>query len=127
VNIFLRQLEDFDGILLMTTNLKQELDSALERRLLFRVDFALPNADMRESIWKNTVPTKAPIAAGIDWGTFAKEFEFSGGQIKNAVLAAMYAALSDASEIITEKHLRLACEQQKNGFQGRKKIGFSAA
>lgn len=127
VNIFLRQLENFDGILLMTTNLKEELDAALERRLLFRIDFAMPNADMRERIWRANVPAQAPVATDVDWSALAREHEFTGGQIKNAVLSAMYAALADGSEMITVQHLQQACEQQKSGFDRRKKIGFSAA
>jgi SpoVK/Ycf46/Vps4 family AAA+-type ATPase len=127
VNIFLRQLEVFDGILFMTTNLKEELDPALERRLLFRVDFTMPDASMRERIWRSNLPAKAPVDRDIDWVQLAREYEFTGGQIRNAILSAMYAALAEGAESISADHLRQACEQQKNGFERRKKIGFSAA
>jgi SpoVK/Ycf46/Vps4 family AAA+-type ATPase len=126
VNIFLRHLETFDGILIMTTNLKEELDTALERRILFRIDFREPNAQIREKIWRDTLPSKAPVSDGIDWHRFAEEYQFTGGQIKNCLISAMYLALSDGSSEIMEHHLRQACMQQTVGFDQRKQIGFSA-
>lgn len=126
VNIFLRHLETFDGILIMTTNLKEELDTALERRILFRIDFGEPNARIREKIWRDTLPSQAPVSGAINWRWFAQEFQFTGGQIKNCLISAMYLALSDGASEITERHLRQACRQQAIGFDQRKQIGFSA-
>lgn len=125
VNIFLRQLEAFDGILLMTTNLKQELDPALERRLLYRLDFGVPNAEMRERIWRASLPAKAPFAPDIDWKLLADEYDLTGGQIKNCLVSAMYSALSDGDAYITFHHIRQACATQLIGFERRKKIGFA--
>lgn len=127
VNIFLRHLETFDGILLMTTNLKEELDSALERRLLFRIDFSLPSSKIREEIWRVTLPSSAPFSPSINWRKLSAEYEFTGAQIKNCVISAMYSALSDRASEITESHLRRACAQQTIGLEKRKPIGFFAA
>jgi AAA+ superfamily predicted ATPase len=87
----------------------------------------MPDAAMRERIWRSNLPAKAPVDRDIDWVQLAREYEFTGGQIRNAILSAMYAALAEGAESISAEHLRQACEQQKNGFDRRKKIGFSAA
>jgi len=128
VNLFLTELERFDGIMVLTTNLKESLDAALERRLLFRVDFAKPDADMREKIWRATLPAKAPFAPDIDWSSIASTYDFSGGSIKNCVINAMYLALASDAKQITFAHVESACAQEQNGFNAKKKsIGFSAA
>jgi SpoVK/Ycf46/Vps4 family AAA+-type ATPase len=128
VNLFLTELEKFDGIMVLTTNLKESLDTALERRLLFRIDFAKPDAEIRERIWRATLPAKAPFAADIDWSRIARAYEFSGGSIKNCVVNSMYLALAANAKHITLAHVESACLQEQNGFNAKKKsIGFSAA
>jgi SpoVK/Ycf46/Vps4 family AAA+-type ATPase len=92
VNVLLQLIERYDGLVLLTTNLKTSLDNALERRLSFKINFPFPDATMRATIWRSMLPSSAPMADDIDFEALAQSFELSGGSIKNAVLRAAYRA-----------------------------------
>jgi SpoVK/Ycf46/Vps4 family AAA+-type ATPase len=112
----LREFERLDGIAILATNRGQLLDEALERRILFKLDFDIPTPELREQIWRIHLPDAAPIATDIDLALLAEEFEFSGGYIKNAVLVAVNRALSrDGDPEITHADLRYgAITQRRN-------------
>jgi SpoVK/Ycf46/Vps4 family AAA+-type ATPase len=78
-NILLEELENFEGILIATTNLANNLDSAFERRFLFKIQFQKPNTTIRAEIWKS----KLPFLEIEDCNLLADKFDFSGGQIDN--------------------------------------------
>ena len=78
-NILLEELENFEGILIATTNLVQNLDPAFERRFLFKIRFYKPNQDIRARIWKS----KLPFLDKQDCMALAEKYDFSGGQIDN--------------------------------------------
>jgi AAA+ superfamily predicted ATPase len=80
-NILLEELENFEGILMATTNLAENLDSAFERRFLFKVKFHKPNARSKAQIWKD----KLRQLSLNECETLAQGFDFSGGQIENIV------------------------------------------
>lgn len=107
VNLLLQEIERFEGIVLMTTNLFGGLDDALKRRIQYRVTFPTPTAAERERIWRTLLPTETPLANDVNLAWLAKRFEFSGGNIKNAIVRASYRAFSDGNHI-THEHLRVA-------------------
>ena len=78
-NIILQELESLEGILIATTNLTQNMDKAFERRFLYKIEFARPNLEARQSIWKTMIPEIAEESSL----ELAKRFDFSGGQIEN--------------------------------------------
>lgn len=80
-NILLEELENFEGILMATTNLANNLDAAFERRFLFKVPFQKPNTSTRTKIWKS----KLPQLHVKDCKILAEKFDFSGGQIDNII------------------------------------------
>lgn len=80
-NILLEELENFEGILIATTNLIDNLDSAFDRRFLFKVEFKKPDIKSRSKIWK----LKLPLLETKECELLAEEFDFSGGQIDNIV------------------------------------------
>lgn len=84
----LTRLEHFEGIAVLATNMPEMLDEALDRRLLAEVTFTRPGPAAREAIWRCHLPERMPLAADVDVGRLAEEFELTGGLIKNAVLAA---------------------------------------
>ena len=92
VNVLLQLIERYDGLVMLTTNLKTSLDPALERRLSFKVNFPFPDAEMRATIWESLIPDSAPLAPNVDFGLLGSCFELSGGSVKNAVLRAAYRA-----------------------------------
>jgi SpoVK/Ycf46/Vps4 family AAA+-type ATPase len=80
-NIFLQAIEDFEGILISTTNLVGNLDSAFDRRFLFKINFDTPSSDVRKQIWQSHIPSQelAPILKKL------ANFPLSGGEIANIV------------------------------------------
>lgn len=78
-NIILQEIEDLEGILIATTNLTSNLDSAFERRFLFKVEFHKPNTDVKAKIWSSMLKNISED----DAQTLASKFDFSGGQIEN--------------------------------------------
>ena len=78
-NIILQEIEDLEGILITTTNLTSNLDSAFERRFLFKVEFNKPATDVKAKIWSSMLKN----ISDDDAKTLASKFDFSGGQIEN--------------------------------------------
>ncbi|GGM03564.1 ATPase AAA [Streptomyces fumigatiscleroticus] len=87
----LQRLESFDGIALLTTNLRANIDEAFTRRLDLVVDFPFPDAGQRLALWRHGLK-HVPCADGIDPAPLAEEFELAGGAIRSAVVTAAYLA-----------------------------------
>ena len=98
VNVLLRELESFNGVVIFATNLAANFDPAFERRIRTHVLFERPGVEEREQIWRVQVhPDKTPLAEDVNFGSLATMFDASGGEIKNAVLkAAAIAAAAPA-------------------------------
>ena len=80
-NIILEEMEKLDGILIATTNLIDNLDSAFERRFLFKIRFNNPTVEAKQSIWKS----KLSWLSENESRTLAEQYNFSGGEIDNIV------------------------------------------
>jgi SpoVK/Ycf46/Vps4 family AAA+-type ATPase len=116
VNVLLRELEAFNGVVIFATNLAANFDPAFERRVRTHVLFEMPGVAEREQIWRVQVhPTKTPLADDVDFGALAEQFDASGGDIKNAVLKAAAAAAAepgpDAAKRIEQRHFVHAMEE----------------
>jgi SpoVK/Ycf46/Vps4 family AAA+-type ATPase len=96
VNVLLRELEAFNGVVIFATNLAANFDPAFERRIRTHVRFEMPGVEEREKIWKVQIhPNKTPLADDVDFRLLAERFPMSGGDIKNAVLKAANAAAAE--------------------------------
>jgi SpoVK/Ycf46/Vps4 family AAA+-type ATPase len=116
VNVLLRELEVFNGVVIFATNLASNFDPAFERRIRTHVFFEMPGVEERARIWKAQLhPSRTPIADDVDFHALAERFERSGGDIKNAVLkAAMSAAAetgADDRKAIHQRHFVHAMEE----------------
>ena len=78
-NIILQEMETLEGILIATTNLTSNLDSAFERRFIYKVKFAAPSLEAKQAIWLSMIPSLSEE----DAATLASAYNFSGGQIEN--------------------------------------------
>lgn len=119
-NILLQALENFEGILIATTNLTENLDRAFERRFTFRITFPKPDAAARHSIWRN----KLPELSEKDAVKLAEKFELTGGEIDVQVRQALLRK-------VLRKEVRLYDILDENcrkdhGFTTRKKVGYYA-
>jgi len=117
-NILLEELENFDGILFATTNLIGNLDSAFERRFLYKINFEKPKIHAAAKIWKSKLPYHSDEEAH----KLASEFNFSGGEIENIARKILLdEVLNNISPkfIQTQKH----CQSEK-WMESNQKIGF---
>jgi SpoVK/Ycf46/Vps4 family AAA+-type ATPase len=97
VNVLLRELEAFNGVVIFATNLAANFDPAFERRIRAHVRFEMPGVEEREQIWRVQIhPNKTPLAPDVDFGQLAERFPVSGGDIKNAVIKAASSAAAEA-------------------------------
>lgn len=112
----LQRMEAFDGVVILATNLRANLDEAFTRRLHFIVEFPFPDVADRERIWRVNVPAATPLAAGVDFRLLAERFRISGGSIRNIILAAAFLAAEDGATL-GMSHLLHATrrEYQKRG------------
>jgi SpoVK/Ycf46/Vps4 family AAA+-type ATPase len=109
VNVLLRELEAFNGIVIFATNLAANFDPAFERRIRTHVLFEMPGLEERAQIWQLQIhPTRTPLAADVDFRRLAEQYVVSGGDIKNAVIKAAGAAASepgpDVEKRIAQRH-----------------------
>ncbi len=116
VNVLLRELESFNGVVIFATNLAANFDPAFERRIRTHVLFERPGAVEREQIWRVQIhPDKTPLAPDVDFHALADLFDASGGEIKNAVLKAASMAASEPStqlpRAIQQRHFEEAMRE----------------
>lgn len=116
VAYLLQRIEQYDGIAILATNLRQNIDDAFTRRLHFLVDFPFPDTPHRQRIWQTHFPEKAPLDADVDFAELAARYPLAGGHIRNAAVAAAYLSVEDGGTI-RMAHIRAAIrrEHQKMG------------
>jgi SpoVK/Ycf46/Vps4 family AAA+-type ATPase len=112
----LQKMEEYEGIVILATNLRENMDEAFTRRLRFIVEFPFPNAANRLRIWQAHFPADAPLSPEIDYAYLAREIQVAGGNIKNIVLNAAFLAAADGG-VIGMDHILLGArrEYQKIG------------
>lgn len=93
--LLLQEMEAYDGVCVLATNYKHNIDPAFFRRMKYIVEFQFPNPDTREMLWRTTVPKTTPLGEDVDFRFLAERFEFAGGNIKNCVLNAAFLAAAD--------------------------------
>jgi AAA+ superfamily predicted ATPase len=99
----LQQMERYDGLTILATNLRQNLDEAFLRRLAFTVHFPFPDEMSRRQIWAGIWPPETSLAS-LDLDYLAAQFKLSGGNIKNIALAAAFRAAA-AGEAVGMQHV----------------------
>jgi hypothetical protein len=89
----LQRMEEYTGIVILATNMKQNLDEAFIRRMRFIVQFPFPTDEDRERIWHKAFPADAPMAGDVDFRWLSRKLKITGGNIKNISLRAAFLAL----------------------------------
>jgi SpoVK/Ycf46/Vps4 family AAA+-type ATPase len=116
VNYLLQRVEQYEGVVVLATNLQRNLDDAFLRRIKEVVDFPFPDEKLRERIWRAHFPSGAPKEADIDFNFLAGQFKLSGGNIKNVVLSAAFLAAAEGRSItMADLILGLRTELRKEG------------
>jgi AAA+ superfamily predicted ATPase len=116
ISYLLQKMEEYEGIAILATNLRQNLDDAFVRRLAFTIHFPFPDEANRREIWGKLWPAETELSPDIDVAFLARQFKLSGGGIKNVALAAAFLA-AEQSSVVTMAHILHATrrEYQKMG------------
>jgi SpoVK/Ycf46/Vps4 family AAA+-type ATPase len=116
INYLLQKMEEHEGIIILASNFRKNIDEAFTRRMHFSLEFPFPDEEYRLHIWKKIFPKETPRANDIDYQFLANKFKIPGGNIKNIALSAAFLA-ADNSRKITMMHLIYATkrEYQKMG------------
>lgn len=104
ISYLLQRMEAYNGVTILATNLRANLDEAFTRRLQFAIDFPFPDKDYRLKIWEALFPPEVPRDAHIDFTHLAQRYKLTGGNIRNVIVSAAYLAATDGS-MVTMDHL----------------------
>ncbi|MBP5606266.1 MAG: ATP-binding protein, partial [Ruminiclostridium sp.] len=94
----LQKIEEYNGIVILATNLVQNFDEAFKRRMKFLIDFPFPDAQRRREMWKKVFPPEVPLGE-IDLDFMVENFELSGSNIKNIALHSAFLAAADGEPV----------------------------
>jgi SpoVK/Ycf46/Vps4 family AAA+-type ATPase len=112
----LQKLEEFSGVSLLATNFKQNIDTAFVRRIRYIIEFPFPDTTLRKDIWNKIWVPDVPLSNDIDIDFIARQFELSGGNIRNVAINAAFFAAEQETEIAMVHILRaVKRELQKIG------------
>ena len=107
----LQRLETFDGLAVLATNLRANIDDAFTRRLDAIIDFPEPTVELRVSLWRRCLAPPLPLGDDIDYQFLAASFEFAGGNIRSASTTAAYLAAAEGVAV-GMRQLVAAVEQE---------------
>lgn len=107
----LQRLETFDGLAVLATNLRANIDDAFTRRLDAIIDFPAPTPELRRSLWVRCLAPPLPVADDLDLDFLSRAFELAGGNIRSASTTAAYLAAA-AGTAVTMTQVIAAVEQE---------------
>jgi ATP-dependent 26S proteasome regulatory subunit len=99
ISYLLQRMEAYEGVTILATNLRANLDEAFTRRLQFAVDFPFPDEGDRLRIWQTLFPPGVPREPDLDFDFLARRFKLAGGNIRNVLVSAAYLAASDGGRV----------------------------
>ena len=116
VSYLLQKMEEYQGIVILATNFRKNMDDAFVRRTHFVIDYPMPEEENRLEIWRMVFPDEAPQDASVDLGFMARQFKIAGGNIKNIAVSSAFLA-AQANDSIKMGHVIAATrrEYQKMG------------
>ncbi|MBO5335545.1 MAG: ATP-binding protein [Lachnospiraceae bacterium] len=115
VSYILQRIEQYDGIVILATNYRKNIDEAFMRRIRYVVEFSLPNVQLRKELWTSSFSREIPTKE-LNYDYLAEQFEMSGGAIKNIVLNASFLAAAENRPVEMTDILRsVRNENVKNG------------
>ena len=119
-NIILQEMEFLDGIMIATTNLMGNLDTAFERRFLYKIEFQKPTSNESQNIWLSMLPELSEQNAY----DLARQYSFSGGQIENIARKQVINAVLTGEDKVNMEFIREACKTELFKKHSASRIGF---
>ena len=123
VNLLLSLIERHSGLVLLATNYRERLDSALERRVTHMVELKRPSAETRRRLWESMLPAEAPGVDEIDVLSLAERYELSGAEVRVAILRAATNAAARGEEL-SHDALESEVKSLLSGQAQKSSIGF---
>jgi SpoVK/Ycf46/Vps4 family AAA+-type ATPase len=99
ISYLLQKMEEYEGVVILATNLRKNMDDAFVRRMHFGVEFPFPTEPYRRRIWEGIWPADTPRDPDLDLDFMAQHFEMAGGNIRNIALAAAFLAADDGQTV----------------------------
>jgi len=123
-NIFLEQIERFEGILIATTNLLDSIDKAFSRRFNYKIEFLKPDEDKRLLLWEKLLPDNLPFENNFDIKKLIP-YKLTGGQIELIIKNTAYKLAIEEQPIFkVEDFIEEIKKEEKSQFDKDKKVGF---
>ena len=119
-NIILQEMESLEGIMIATTNLTSNMDSAFERRFLYKIEFEKPSLEAKQSIWRSMLPTLSEADAMM----LAMKYDFSGGQIENIARKQTVEEILTGNEFDINRIMEFCNAERLGNSSVRSRIGF---
>jgi hypothetical protein len=119
-NIILQEMENLEGIMIATTNLTGNLDTAFERRFLYKIEFPKPTPNESQHIWHAMLPEISEVEAF----ELAKQYAFSGGQIENIARKQLVNAVLTGEDKVSMEEIQEACKTELFNNNTTRRIGF---
>lgn len=116
VGYLLQKMEEYDGVVILATNLRKNIDDAFIRRMHMSIEFPFPEEPDRLRIWDKVFPPEAPLGDDVDLSFLARQFKVTGGNIRNIALLSAFLAAEEGTSIgMTQIVRSLKREYQKLG------------
>ena len=121
VSYLLQRIEEYRGLVVLSTNQKINIDDAFARRFQSVIRFPMPDAGRRKAIWTRSFSPRTEFEDAINWDTIARDYELTGGAIMNVVQYASVMAMSRGERIIRQADILqgIRREFQKEGKMPR--------
>lgn len=112
IGYLLQRMEDFPGVIILASNLKENIDEAFTRRFQSMVEFRMPGPDERYKLWKQSFSEKLPLDPDIDLWALSERYELSGGILMNVVRKASLKAVTRQEQVICQKDLEQTIREE---------------
>jgi hypothetical protein len=111
VAYLLQKMEEYEGITILATNLRRNIDDAFARRIRFIVEFPAPSEADRLRLWHGIWPKELPLSSDVEFERLARQFKLSGGSIRNVAVCAAFLA-AELNEPVSMCHLTVAVKRE---------------
>jgi hypothetical protein len=114
ISYLLQRVEDYDGVVILASNLRNNIDKAFARRLRFTIEFPMPDEAARRRMWEGVWPEQLPRDPDLDFAALAARFDLSGSGIRDAVMSAAFLAAADGRRVSTDHLLHAIRREYEN-------------
>lgn len=120
----LQRIENYDGIIIVATNLRNNIDRAFARRFQTMVRFQFPDHNIQYKLWMDNLPGKCPLAPGIDLMSIIQKYPLSPAAIINVIFRVSVLALQKGASTISAEDLMMCIKDEQVKYMGQQQLGM---